>query len=79
VAETVVSKNGIPIRLSDERWLHITEEHAELAGYRLQVLEAIGEPERIVAGNAGELLAIKIQPDGKYLSSCIVSRRQTDL
>jgi hypothetical protein len=26
VVETVVSKNGIPIRLTDERWLHITEE-----------------------------------------------------
>jgi hypothetical protein len=67
VVETVVSKNGIPIRLTDERWLHITEEHAELAGYRFEVLEAIREPERIIAGNAGELLGTKTQADGKTL------------
>ena len=74
MAETVVSKNGIPIRLTDERWLHITEEHAELAGYRFEVLDAIGEPERIVAGNAGELLAVKSQADGKIL--VVVYREQ---
>jgi len=37
---------------TDERWSHITEEHAELAGYRLEVVEAIAEPERILAGGA---------------------------
>jgi hypothetical protein len=67
VAETVISKHGIPIRLTDERWIHITEEHAELAGYRLEVLETIRDPERIVAGNAGELLATRTQADGKLL------------
>jgi hypothetical protein len=34
-------KDRSPIRLTDERWVHITEEHAELAGHRLEVLEAI--------------------------------------
>lgn len=67
MTETVTSKNGTPIRLTDERWSHITEEHAELAGYRLEVLEAIAEPERILAGNAGELLAVRAQQDGKLL------------
>jgi hypothetical protein len=67
VSETVKSKNGVTIRLTGERWAHITEEHAELAGYRLEVLEAIAAPERIVAGNAGELLALRKQNDGKTL------------
>jgi len=67
VPKTVVSKNGVPIRLTDERWVHITEEHAELAGYRLEVLEAIAEPERIVAGGGGELLAVRRQENGKLL------------
>jgi hypothetical protein len=67
VTEPVSSKNGLPIRLTDERWAHITEEHAELAGFRYEVLEAIANPERIVAGNAGELLAMRTQPDGKVL------------
>ena len=76
--DAIASKNGIPIRLTDERWLHITEEHAELAGYRLEVLETIREPERIIAGNADEFLAVRRQADGKYLLSCIVSRQTMD-
>ena len=44
----VNSKNGKPIRLTDERWVHIIEEHAELAGMRLEVLEAVAEPGRIL-------------------------------
>ena len=67
MTETVTSKNGVTIRLTDERWSHICEEHAELAGYKLDVLEAIADAERVVAGGAGELLALKKQPDGKTL------------
>ncbi|MHC1574416.1 MAG: hypothetical protein ACXQTY_01225 [Candidatus Methanogasteraceae archaeon] len=33
------SKNGVPIRLTKERWFHITEEHSEMAGYYFEVLE----------------------------------------
>lgn len=54
--EKVQSKNGIPIRLTDARWTHIVEEHCELAGMRLEVLETIAEPYRILSGGAGELL-----------------------
>jgi hypothetical protein len=52
---TVTSKSGVAIRLTDERWSHIVEEHAELGVYRLELLEAISEPERIVSGGMGEL------------------------
>ena len=61
------SKNGVIIRLTDERWSHICEEHAELAGLRFDVLETVAEPERILSGGAGELLALKKQTDGKML------------
>ncbi len=47
---TIFSKNGVPIRLTDERWLHITEEHSELAGYYFEVLETLQEPEEIEPG-----------------------------
>ena len=67
MTETVTSKNGAVIRLTDERWLHITEEHAELAGLKWDVLETVSVPERILAGGAGELLALKKQTDGKFL------------
>jgi len=47
---TARSKNGATIRLPDERWVHITEEHSELAGYLHDVLETIEEPSVIYAG-----------------------------
>ena len=30
MTESVKSVHGVTIRLTDERWAHITEEHAEL-------------------------------------------------
>ena len=57
--ETVLSKNGVPIRLTDERWAHITEQHCELAGQRVEILGALEDPDRILAGNEGEQMAVK--------------------
>ncbi len=64
---TVPSKNGVPIRLTDERWAHIAEEHCELAGCRGQVLETVTAPQRVLAGGAGELLAVREFEAGKFL------------
>ena len=63
----VNSKNGIPIRLTDERWAHITEEHSEVAGMRLEVLETVSQPARVLAGGEGELLAVRELEVGKFL------------
>jgi len=57
--ETVLSKNEISIRLTDERWTHITEEHCELAGMRLE-------------GGDGELLSVREIEKDKFLG-CGVS------
>ncbi|MBN61613.1 MAG: hypothetical protein CME20_09675 [Gemmatimonadetes bacterium] len=65
--KTTTSKNGVPIRLTVERWSHITEEHCELAGMREEVLETISVPSRILAGNHGELMAIREVETGKFL------------
>jgi hypothetical protein len=64
---SAVSKNGVPIRLTDERWTHIVEDHGELAGMRSEVLENIAQPGRILAGGGGELLALREQEPGKFL------------
>ena len=61
------SKNGVPIRLTDERWAHIAEEHSELAGLRDAVLETVAGPLRIYQGGTGELLAIREIEVGKWL------------
>ena len=63
----VASKDGLPIRLTDERWTHITEEHSELAGMRLDVLQTVAQPERILSGGGGELLAVREVQPGKWL------------
>jgi hypothetical protein len=73
---TVTSKNGITIRLTDERWAHITEEHCELAGLRMEVLETVFQPERILAGGEGELIAVRELEQGKFLA--VVYRELVD-
>lgn len=65
--EKVLSKNDVSIRLTDERWAHIVEEHCELAGMRLEVLEAVSSPSRILDGKAGELFAVRETLEGKQL------------
>jgi len=58
--DIVKSKNGVPIRLTEERWIHITEEHSEMAGYYFEVLETVKEPEAIYEGKmGGECIAVR--------------------
>ena len=61
------SKNDVPIRLTEERWFHITEEHSEMAGYYFEVLEAVEEPEAVYEGRAGECIAAREVEKGKYI------------
>ena len=72
--EIVRSKDGVPIRLTEERWLHITEEHSEMAGYYFDVLETVRFPEAVYEGTSEERLAVKEIDQGKYL---IVVYKQT--
>ena len=67
MVDLVLSKHGVRIRLTDERWSHIIEEHCELAGFRTEVLETVGQPERILLGGEGEHLAIREMEAGKHL------------
>lgn len=54
-----VSKNSVSIRLTDERWQHITVGHPEVADYYFEILETIEKPEIIYEGRSSELIAIK--------------------
>jgi hypothetical protein len=85
VVVTAISTAGVPIRLTDERWAHITEEHCELAGLRLEVLDTIAHPDRVLAGSAGELLAVRAVEEGscseqviRYNSAHGLSNRRPD-
>jgi hypothetical protein len=67
MTETARSRNGVPVRLTDERWAHVAEEHAEMAGLRLEVLETVALAESVREGGAGELLAIRPFMDKKMV------------
>lgn len=53
------SKNGVPIRLSYERWTHIVENHDDMASSFHDVLETIENPEAIYRGFNGALKAMQ--------------------
>jgi hypothetical protein len=67
VTTAIPSKNNILIRLPDERWTHILKEHSELKDMRSQILNTVAQPSRILAGGAGEQLAVQEVEPGKYL------------
>ena len=66
--EKVISVfSGMPIRLTQERWMHIVEEHPELENSRAEVLLTIEKPHKIFEGRDGELLAVREIEPGKLL------------
>lgn len=56
----VRSQNGVPIRLTEERWGHIARRHPEMAEQRDRVLETVAEPESILEGDEGVLMAVRL-------------------
>jgi len=61
-----LSKNNVKIRLTEERWFHITESHDYMSGLSDVALETINNPEEIIEGNKGELIAIQ-KFNNKYI------------
>jgi hypothetical protein len=57
--DVAVSVEGVPIRLTHERWFHIVENHDDVAGYYDEVLEAIENPDLVLRGYRGTLIAIR--------------------
>lgn len=57
---SAISKNKVAIRLTDERWFHITYSHKEIDPKDLKVvLSVVEDPDIILAGDSDELLAVK--------------------
>lgn len=65
--EVAYSVNGVPIRLTYERWYHIVENHDELASYFHDVLDTIERPDLVARGNKGSLKASKNMGKRKWL------------
>jgi hypothetical protein len=59
-----ISRNGIPIRLPDDRWQHIIDRHNILTDQQQLVLDTLSNPTRILEGNDGALMALReIEPN----------------
>jgi hypothetical protein len=57
--EIVRSRAGVPIRLTDERWKHISENHPEVVDMRTEILETLSDPDLLQEGDSGEILAVR--------------------
>jgi hypothetical protein len=57
--EIAYSVNGVPIRLTYERWCHIVENHDELASHFYEVLEVVERPDFVTRRNKGSLKAAR--------------------
>ncbi len=58
-----------PIRLTEERWFHIIENHDDLAGHYDDVLYAIEDPDYIIEGYKNALIALKQFTKIKFLAA----------
>ncbi|MFZ3066207.1 MAG: DUF4258 domain-containing protein [Nitrospirota bacterium] len=65
--DIVKSINGVPIRLTEERWVHIIENHDDMAGYYDEVLSVVENPDYIIKGYKDALIALK-QKENKFLA-----------
>ena len=65
--DQAVSVNGVPIRLTHERWFHIAENHDDLAGYYDEILDVVENPDFLLGGHRGSLVAVKSFGPRRYL------------
>jgi len=65
--DVATSVNGIPIRLTYERWYHIVENHDDLASHFHDLLDIIESPEFVIRGNGGSLKATRNLGRRKWL------------
>jgi hypothetical protein len=65
--DIAVSVNSVPIRLTYERWYHITENHDDMASYFHETLDTVENPDVVVRGNNGSCKAAKNLGKKKWL------------
>jgi hypothetical protein len=55
----IISKSGIGIRLTAERWAHIVEAHDYMAGNQDLIFETVENPDIIVQGEKEEMISLR--------------------
>lgn len=66
------SRNGVPVRLTEERWRHIVLRHPEMENQSQRILEAVEQPDKIQLGDFGELLALRFYAETPLTSKFLV-------
>ena len=80
MTDLAASRNNVTIRLTDERWTHITDRHPEMNDQRERVLETLQEPDMIRQGDFNELLAVRHYPHTPLTSKfMVVAYREVSL
>ena len=64
----VKSVNGIPIRMTYERWFHVIENHDDLAGRFSEILNTVEYPDYVIKGYGDALVALKELESRKYFA-----------
>ncbi len=76
----MLSINGVPIRLTEERWFHIVKHHPELKKLQKLVLRTVAEPEFVFLFSlTRDLAAVSEYPDLQELglaSSLVVHYKE---
>jgi len=47
IIATVLSLNRVPIRLTEERWLHIIRHHEELQPFQHEIIQTVSTPDAL--------------------------------
>lgn len=68
------SINGVPIRLTDERWEHILDLHPELGAFRDTLLDAVENPNYILASRRGAFAAVVVLGRRLFFTSSTLKR-----
>ena len=72
------SKGKVPIRLTQERWDHITSRHPEIQNQKKKVEETISDPDLVQKGDFGELLAVRFYSSAKCIIVAYKESTATD-
>jgi hypothetical protein len=75
---TAFSIHQISIRLTNERWRHISVGHPEMAAYIDQILDCVENPEIVYQGNEDEFIAVKTLDNEKLKFIVVVYKESFD-
>lgn len=58
----VCAVSGCVIRLTNERWDHLTRRHPEMQSMKQEILDTVASPDMVQVGDYGEVLAVRLWP-----------------